>query len=103
MFVKVRESNLAIDGAKNFGRFEAFLPARRAVGAGPRSVPGANRVPPSRGRGVFPDAARRRLEPGRGNGRPEFSLAAEPGARPFRRRRTSPPWLATGVAAASLP
>ncbi|MCY4516978.1 MAG: hypothetical protein OXB99_07065, partial [Acidimicrobiaceae bacterium] len=49
LFLKVRDEiqtgNLAIDGAKNFGRFEAFfLPAAR-VGAGPRSVLGANRVP----------------------------------------------------------
>ena len=55
LFLKVRDEiqtgNLAIDGAKNFGRFEAFFLARRAVGAGPRSVLGANRVPrrPRRG------------------------------------------------------
>ena len=39
LFLKVRDEiqtgNLAIDGAKNFGRFEGLLPACRAVGAGP--------------------------------------------------------------------
>ena len=39
LFLKVRDEiqtgNLAIDGAKNFGRFEDLLPACRAMGAGP--------------------------------------------------------------------
>ena len=39
LFLKVRDEiqagNLAIDGAKNFGRFRGLLPACRAVGAGP--------------------------------------------------------------------
>ena len=49
LFLKVRDEiqtgNLAIDGAKNFRPVRGVLPARRAVGAGSRSVLGANRVP----------------------------------------------------------
>ena len=49
LFLKVRDEiqtgNLAIDGAKSFGRFEAFFLPAPAVGAGPRSVLGADRVP----------------------------------------------------------
>ena len=49
LFLKVHDeiqtANLAIEGAKNFGRFEALLPAHRAVGAGPRRVLGADRIP----------------------------------------------------------
>ena len=41
LFLKVHDEiqtgNLAIDGAKNFGRFEAFFLAERAVGAGPHA------------------------------------------------------------------
>ena len=42
---EIRTGNLAIDGAKNFGRFEAFFPAEHAVGAGPRRLLGAYRIP----------------------------------------------------------
>ena len=49
LFLKVRDEiqtgNLAIDGAKNLRSVRGVLPARRPVGAGPRSVLGANRVP----------------------------------------------------------
>ena len=42
MFLQVRDEiqtgNLAIDGAKNFGRFEDLLPAHRAVGVGSASA-----------------------------------------------------------------
>ena len=51
MFLKVRDEiqtgNLAIEGAKNFGRFEAFfLPVERWEQVR-EAVLGADRVPPS--------------------------------------------------------
>ena len=55
LFLKVREEiqtgNLAIDGAKNFGRFEAFfLPVERGRRSAKRSgrEPGSPSIPPRR-------------------------------------------------------
>ena len=41
---EIRTGNLAIDGAKNFGRFEAFFPRARS-GRRPRCILGAYRIP----------------------------------------------------------